>query len=148
MFSVLSLLLWKFLRLSRNVNLVLPFPNREKGDFSILTRDVSIIFVQTVSTAQNPTFHIVCLQDICSPTKSLTETEFHMVCYSILLLTTLYIVASSHSWLETKEYNGEEENSNTDSKPSYTAFNLSWKLETDHLLLTNDESCEMIGILI
>lgn len=79
------------------LTLFLPFPNCEKGDFSILPRDVSIIFVQTVNTAQNPTFHIVCLQDICSPTKSLTEIEFHMVCYSILSLTTMYIVGSSRS---------------------------------------------------
>jgi hypothetical protein len=123
LFLGLSILLWKFLRLPRNVNLVLPFPTHENGDFPILSRDVSFILSNTVNTAQNPTFHIVCLQDICSPTKSFAE--FHMVCYSILSLTTMYIVASSQSWLETKEYNGEEENSNTDSKPSYTAFNFS-----------------------
>jgi hypothetical protein len=59
----------------------------------------------------------------------------------------MYIVASSQSWLETKEYNGEEENSNTDSKPSYTAFNFSW-VGNRSLLLTNDESSRTTGVLI
>jgi hypothetical protein len=69
-----------------------------------------------------------------------------MVCYSILALTTMYIVGSSHSWKQ-KNITGKR-GIQTQTLNLPTQHSPCLELETDHLLLTNDESCQTIGILI
>jgi hypothetical protein len=148
LFSVLSLLLWNTSGgFQEMLTLFFPFPNCEKGDFSILMRDVSIVFGSKPSTLHRIQLSILsaCRTSV-SPTKSLRETEFHMVCYSILSLTTMYIVGSSHSWKQKNITGKRRIQTQTLNLP--TQHSTCLEFETDHLLLTNDESCQTIGILI